>query len=547
MSLRLMHRAVEIMANSEYFEDVLFPTTLRLKPFKDPETLQLDFCEPKVENNEEQLKAIKHIVCGTSRPAPYLIYGPPGTGKTFTLVETIKQVCKNFPKSKILVCAPQNDAADLIAERLLDHVNPGSIIRFNAVSRSSESMCEAVRQVANYNVERNRVFYPAKDDLKRKQIIVSTLVTSGRLVSAEMTDHFTHIFIDEAGHASEPETVIPIGLLSQGGQLVLAGDPKQLGAIIRSDLAAAHGLGKSLLERLMEIKDGLYTRGQGENSVYDENFVSKLLQNFRSHPQILEVPNQRFYEFELIPRADKDQCQKFCGWKHLNVFAQYRWEDDKIGFPLIFRQVEGREEQERSSPSWFNRHEVLVVAEYVELLLRSSDPIIEARDIGIISPYIQQVRKIKRALREIDGLDRVANVQDIKVGSVEKFQGDERDVIIISTVRSQTGHLSKDKKFNLGFVSNSKRFNVAVTRAKSLLIVVGNPRVLCTDENWRRLVEHIMKGGGYIGEELDEDSLRIEEEDPIDMDALSLNDLNEGTDKKSTHLLHRDDEYARRE
>ena len=77
--------------------------------------------------------------------------------------------------------------------------------------------------------------------------------------------------------------------------------------------------------------------------------------------------------------------------QHLPFFALDRWTENRLGFPLIFRQVEGREEQERSSPSWFNRHEVLVVAEYVELLLRSSDPVIAAENIGIISPYIQQV------------------------------------------------------------------------------------------------------------------------------------------------------------
>ncbi|KAF6017027.1 MOV10 [Bugula neritina] len=461
LSLRLMHRAVEIMKSDQLYEDILFPQSFNIRPMKPINSFTLDCFEKSIEGNSEQITAVRHIVAGSSRPAPYIIYGPPGTGKTFTLVEAIKQVCKVYPKSKILVCAPQNDAADIIAERLLDHVSEKSILRFNAASRNAQSMSDEILRISNYNQVLNRVVFSPKSEIAKKQIVVSTLTNSGRLVSAELNDHFTHLFIDEAGFATEPETVIPLALLSpklkMGGQLVLAGDPKQLGPILRSALATLHGFDVSLLERLMEAPNSLYSRNQ--DGFYNNKFVTKLLKNFRSHPEILEVPNQLFYEFELQPCADKREREKLCGWQGLPEFSMYRWKFESIGFPLVFRQVTGREEQDRSSPSWFNRHEVLVVAEYVENLLYGS-PRVDPLDIGIISPYIQQVKKIRRALDIIGNDPRSSSIsgdiRDIKVGSVEKFQGDEKEVIIISTVRSQTDKLNIDEKFNLGFVRNPK-------------------------------------------------------------------------------------------
>ena len=115
-------------------------------------------------------------------------------------------------------------------------------------------------------------------------------------------------------------------------------------------------------------------------------------------------------------------------------------------------------------------------------------------DIGVVTPYSKQAMKIRQLLERTD-----KEYKKIKVGSVDEFQGQERRVIIISTVRSSVEYIDFDLKFNLGFVANPKRFNVAITRAQALVIVVGNPKVLQTDEHWESYLEHCREGGGAVG------------------------------------------------
>lgn len=121
-------------------------------------------------------------------------------------------------------------------------------------------------------------------------------------------------------------------------------------------------------------------------------------------------------------------------------------------------------------------------------------PAIQLSDIGIITPYSKQVAKIKTML-QIDGYDANA----IAVGSVEQFQGEEKRVIIISTVRAAFEHVASDIKYKLGFLSDRKRFNVAVTRAKELLVVVGHPRLLFADPCWRALLQLCSEKGAHAG------------------------------------------------
>ncbi|KAK7145167.1 hypothetical protein R3I94_011307 [Phoxinus phoxinus] len=486
--LNLQHRAVELAAKHK-LGDVLFPSD---KGIGDTALPNLRMFNKDLEDNPEQKAAVQHILSGTSKPAPYLIFGPPGTGKTVTVVEAIKQVNKSEATTHILACAPSNSASDLLCERLLGYVDAHRLYRLYAPSRDPRTVPQKLLKHSNWNKDQDSFLLPSQKALMNYTVIVVTLVTAGRLVSAGFAKgHFTHIFIDEAGQAVEPECIIGIaGLLYPGeGQLVLAGDPQQLGPVLRSPLAQLHGLGQSLLERLMK-QNTLYQKNQDGHSGYDSRFVTKLLRNYRSHPAILKVPNELFYENELQVFANQMEREAFCRWEHL----------PKEGFPVVFHGVMGKDEREANSPSFFNVTEIEVIVSYLNKLMETQGkkglPKLSANDIGIIAPYRKQVEKIRKALNTVTELHKW---KEIKVGSVEEFQGQERKVIIVSTVRSSVNYVKMDQDFNIGFLSNEKRFNVAMTRAKALLIVVGNPVILSKDPTWQRFIRYCELEQGNTG------------------------------------------------
>ena len=298
--MRNMHRAVELASDtSAPLLSLLFPESRQLVP--PSAALPNIRCKNRaIEENSEQLTAVQHIVAGSSGTAPYLVFGPPGTGKTVTVVEAIKQVYELFPDSHIVATAPSNAAADLLAERLRHHIGKRHMLRIHAASRSLATVPEALLPVSN--VDRGRYTYPSLEELLEYRVIVITLVSAGRLVSANIkAGHFTHLFIDEAGQATEPELVIPLRLIGAEGKLVMVGDPKQLGPVIRSSIGSRNGLAVSLLERLME-ENRIYSRK--EEGGYDPRCITKLVRNFRSHPALLEVPARLYYHSELLPCAD---------------------------------------------------------------------------------------------------------------------------------------------------------------------------------------------------------------------------------------------------
>uniref|UniRef100_A0A8C2ZJ28 RNA helicase n=1 Tax=Cyclopterus lumpus TaxID=8103 RepID=A0A8C2ZJ28_CYCLU len=476
--VRVQHRAAELAATFRLGQ-VLFPAA-PADSSQQTELPQLRLFDSKLEKNPEQYQAVQHIVAGSSKPAPYLVFGPPGTGKTVTLVEAIKQIEKTQASCHILACAPSNSAADLLCKKILEHVDDHKVFRMYASSRAPNYVPDELKVSVNAFDAWECYVFPVKEKLMEYRIMVTTLITAGRLVTGDIpVGHFTHVFVDEAGHAVETECLVPLaGLLdAESGQVVLAGDPKQLGPILRSPFTLKY---MSLLERLM--KDfSLYRKDEG---VFNSRFVTKLLRNYRSHPAILKVPNELFYDEELQCCADEMLRNSYCRWEYLK----------KMDFPVIFRGVTGIDEREASSPSFFNVAEVEVLMDYVRKLLQTDGKkglaTLSPRDIGIIAPYRKQVQKIRKALKEVEKNFKFKNMDGLKVGSVEEFQGQERRVIMVSTVRSSPNYVEIDKQFNLGFVKNEKRFNVAVTRAKALLIVVGNPRVLNTDPTWARCVPH---------------------------------------------------------
>jgi helicase MOV-10 len=282
--------------------------------------------------------------------------------------------------------------------------------------------------------------------------------------------------------------------------VILAGDHKQLGPVVRSSLAGQHGLQLSYLERLgqrslylPERQSGLdgndpppsppspggaetqeaagdgARRGRGGVDAlgYDRRVITKLVRNYRSHPDILSLPNRLFYEGHLQASADPARSHSHKDWEHLPA----------PGFPLIFHGVEGKNERESNSPSWFNVAECSQVLEYVKRLLSQGNRhTLQPKEIGIVTPYAKQVEKLTLLLRKNGIKVGPSNSDAVMIGTAEKFQGQERRVILVSTVRSSESFLEFDAKHNLGFVANPKRFNVAVTRAQVFFTAVRSGR-----------------------------------------------------------------------
>ncbi|KAF1404156.1 putative RNA helicase SDE3, partial [Spheniscus humboldti] len=522
LPLRVQHRAAAL-AMQRGLSSLLFPSASCHKSLFTG-TFQPRWFDRKLLANEEQCRAVTHIVTGMSRPAPYLIFGPPGTGKTVTLVEAIKQVWTCFKDARILACAPSNSATDLLCQRLIKDIAPRYVYRLIASSRNYQEVPADIRPCCNWDDEQSCYVYLSKEHLGRYRIFITTLVTAGRLASANFPPgFFSHVFIDECGQAVEPESVVSIaGLLTamdqetnpNGGQLVLAGDPQQLGPVLRSPLAIEHGLGTSLLERLM-LHNPLYKKSSGG---YNPQFVTKLLWNYRSHEAILRIPNELFYDSELkaCESDELDVRSLYCAWEEL----------PKKGFPIIFHGVCGEDQREAKSPSFFNTAEIEVLVHYLKKLLQSRGkggcPSVSPKEVGIISPYRKQVEKIRKAITSLDPVLRtLPDISLLKVGSVEEFQGQERRVILISTVRSCSEYLQLDQTFKLGFLKNPKRLNVAITRAKALLIVVGNPAVLSKDQHWQRFLRYCREEGGYTGYPYEDES-PAEDGLAADLHALHL-------------------------
>jgi len=447
MNMRRLYHAVQAAENLG--SELLFPSQSATR-----RAIRTTMLNPLNRNlNREQARSVEKIL-GCKGAPPYVIHGPPGTGKTMTLVEAMLQLHTSRRKARILVCASSNSAADFVLEKLIGReefgVRETEIFRLNAMSRPYDDVKPDLLQFCFF--DEDMVFKcPSPKALLQYKIIISTYMSASTLYAEGIRrGHFSHIFLDEAGQASEPETMVPISnLCVRETVIVLAGDPLQLGPVIYSKTAENYGLAKSYLERLFECE--CYERG-------DENYVTKLVRNYRCHPAILELPSNLFYKGELI--ACKEENDSF--------------DYDCVGlpnrsFPVYFIGIQGCDEREGNNPSWFNRTEASKVVHTIMKLRRSSD--LDEADIGVITPYRQQVLKLKKALDSLE-------LPDVKVGTVEQFQGQEREVIIISTVRSTVKHNEFDRAHNLGFLSNPRRFNVAITRAKSLLVIIGNPHII---------------------------------------------------------------------
>jgi superfamily I DNA and/or RNA helicase len=408
----------------------------------------------------------------------------------------------------VLVAAPSNAAVDVLAERLLRWLPPGTLLRVNAFCREPKALPPALRDTCADLFTGEGFALPTRARLAGAWVVAATCVTAQRLARTLQANGqpplFSHACVDEAGQATEPETLCAIaGVLrggggSGGGRVVLAGDPKQLGPVLRSPLAIAHGLGVSLLERLMaagpHAPAPAPAGGSGGGAAFNPALCVMLTDNYRSHAALLAVPNARFYGGALVAAAAAGEAAALSGWAGLTPAARAA----PGGFPLLFHGVRGRDLREGSSPSFFNPEEALQAVQHAESVLQAFGGAggLRPADIGVVTPYAKQCQKIRELL------GRRPALAGVTVGSVEVFQGGERRVVIVSTVRTTRELITFDAKHALGFLDNPRRFNVAATRARQLLVVVGDPHILCLDDSWSALLRYAVAHGAYRGCEL---------------------------------------------
>ena len=529
--------------------------------------------------NQEQMESISTILSlyevRTGLP-PYCIYGPPGTGKTKCLVGSLIQIIEMYPGARILATAPSDAAADVLALRLAKHfdqqalrmpakkpLGASQMLRLNWYNRVYDSV---PIQLLNYcHIPKGGKLFdiPLYDVLKMYRIIVATCGAAGCLRHNQATMYdpyaphhfsvttlpldFDFVFVDEASQCTEAEALIPVSLAKRpSGVVVLAGDPKQLGPSTRSAIFRECGA-ESLLERLLSSDmyagiqpaaadlsepPGLELTARTEQPSFQMGVM--LVNNYRSHRALLDVPSRLFYG-SALREATKDRLKI----DRFLLFTQAVCEagsdgggggagavvapslGDRKGFPAIFYGVDGEHDHLLDSPSFFNVKEIEAMVELCKRLVTSPELTggrLLVSDIGIIGAFRAQVLQLRLALRK-------ESLAGISVGSVEYFQGQEKQVILISTVLCSKPPILSDK--NLGLINDARRFNVAVTRGMGLCIVVGCPAFLHRDPFFREWIENCELHGRYAGAPCSLYS-RHKKEEEEEVDLLNLAAANPG-------------------
>lgn len=401
-----------------------------------------------------------------------IVHGPPGTGKTTTLVQAIKLLSKS--ENTVLVTAPSNAAVDLLTERL--HTEALNVVRVGNISRVDESIINQTldarlsKHPESKNIkkvkieaaglrrkagkfkrnfgrkereERQALYKEAKEltawanqledrlidqILTAAQVITCTLVGSTHKILHKLK--FKTVVIDEAAQALEPATWIPI---SKASKVVLAGDPFQLPPTVKSREAQKKGFNITMLEKRIEQQEK----------------VNLLNIQYRMHQSIMGFSNQQFYNNKL-QAADS--------------VKEHRLSFDK-NTPLVFIDTAGCSFDEQINPEYqsrFNPDEFNILQEHLYQLIEGYGEI-KLPSIAIISPYREQVIYMNKTVEE----DPLLKDKNIKINTIDGFQGQEQDVIYISLVRSNS-------KGEIGFLSDTRRMNVAMTRAKKKLIIIGD-------------------------------------------------------------------------
>ncbi len=420
-----------------------------------------------------------------------VVHGPPGTGKTTTLVEAIAETLMR--ESQVLVCAQSNMAVDWISEKLVDRGI--KVLRIGNPSRVNDKMLsftyerqfeshpdypqlwairKAIRELRQQKKGRNEAFHQKMDRLKSRatelelridaalfgeaRVIASTLVGSAsRLLEGRK---FATLFIDEAAQALEAACWIPIRRVSR---VVLAGDHCQLPPTVKSIAALKGGLGKTLMESIVEMKP---------------ECVTLLQVQYRMRNEIMQFSSNYFYggkvttASEIAHRGILDYDEPI-SWLDTSTFEPGPDEPDF------------REQFVGESFGRVNKGEAELTLQTLEQYLGKigKERILDERiDVGIISPYRAQVQYLRRLIKRRAFFKPYRQL--ISVNTVDGFQGQERDIILISLVRSNDDG-------QIGFLRDLRRMNVAITRARMKLIILGDVPTMTRHKFYRELHEYL--------------------------------------------------------
>ncbi|TYH59159.1 hypothetical protein ES332_D08G204400v1 [Gossypium tomentosum] len=424
------------------------------------------------ELNASQVFAVKSVL---QKPIS-LIQGPPGTGKTVTSAAIVYHMAKQG-QGQVLVCAPSNVAVDQLAEKI--STTGLKVVRLCAKSREAVSspvehltLHYQVRHLDTSEKSELHKLQQLKDEqgelsssdekkykaLKRAtereisqsaDVICCTCVGAGDPRLANF--RFRQVLIDESTQATEPECLIPLVLGVK--QVVLVGDHCQLGPVIMCKKAARAGLAQSLFERLVLL---------GVKPI-------RLQVQYRMHPCLSEFPSNSFYEGTLQNGVTINERQ--------SSGIDFPWPVPNR--PMFFYVQMGQEEISASGTSYLNRTEAANVEKIVTTFLRSG---VVPSQIGVITPYEGQRAYIVNYMSR-NGSLRQQLYKEIEVASVDSFQGREKDYIIVSCVRS-------NEHQGIGFLNDPRRLNVALTRARYGIVILGNPKVLSKQPLWNGLLTH---------------------------------------------------------
>ena len=413
-----------------------------------------------------------------------VVHGPPGTGKTTTLVEAIYETLRR--ENQVLVCAQSNMAVDWISEKLVDRgIN---VLRIGNPTKVNDKMLsftyerrfeshpdypqlwairKAIRQLRANRKRGDNSFHQKMERLKEREIelelrirnklfgearvIASTLVGSANRLLDGMK--FGTLFIDEAAQALEAACWIPI---RRATRVILAGDHCQLPPTIKSIAAMKGGLDKTLMQRIVECKP---------------EAVTLLKMQYRMNEDIMRFSSDWFYngQVEAAPMV------KYRGILDLDKAIEWKDTSGNAYHEEFVGDNFGRINKEEAQLT------LLSLAEYFVRIGRQR--IIDERiDVGIISPYRAQVQYLRHLIKKTDFYKPFRKI--ISVNTVDGFQGQERDIIVISMVRS-------NEEGQIGFLRDLRRMNVAITRARMKLIILGDSATLIRHPFYRRLKEYI--------------------------------------------------------